>query len=55
MNIRYYIDPEPGLTHIYGHDIEETEVEEVLSTQGKIDQVARDRELQLERHRKDVT
>ncbi len=30
MNIRYYIDPETQLPHIYGHNIEETEVEEGL-------------------------
>ena len=35
MNIRYYIDPETGLPHIYGHDVEETEVEEVLSSPGE--------------------
>lgn len=31
MNIRFYTDPETGLPHIYGHHVEETEVEEVLS------------------------
>ena len=35
MKIRYYIDPETGLPHIYGHDVEETEVEEVLSNNPK--------------------
>ena len=35
MNIRYYIDPETGLPHIYGHDVGETEVEEVLSKAGE--------------------
>ena len=35
MNIRYYIDPETGLPHIYGHDVEETEVGEVLSSPGE--------------------
>ena len=35
MNIRYYIDPETGLPHIYGHDVEEREVEEVLSKPGE--------------------
>jgi len=35
LNIRYYIDPETGLPHIYGHDVEETEVEEVLSNPGE--------------------
>ena len=35
MNIRYYIDPGTGLPHIYGHDVEETEMEEVLSMPGE--------------------
>jgi hypothetical protein len=35
LNIRYYIDPETELPHIYGHDIEETEVEEVLAKPGE--------------------
>ena len=35
MNIRYYVDPETGLPHIYGHEVEETEVKEVLSSSGE--------------------
>ena len=35
MNIRYYIDPETELPHIFGHDVEETDVEEVLSNPGE--------------------
>ena len=35
MNVRYYIDPETELPHIYGHDVEEAEVEEVLSNPGE--------------------
>jgi hypothetical protein len=35
LNIRYYIDPETELPHIYRHDVEETEVEEVLSNPGE--------------------
>ena len=35
MNIRYYIDPETELPHIYRHDVEETEVEDVLSNPGE--------------------
>ncbi len=35
MNIRYYIDPETELPHICGHDVEETEVEELLSNPGE--------------------
>lgn len=35
MKFRYYIDPETELPHIYGHDVEEKEVEEVLSKPGE--------------------
>jgi len=35
LNVRYYIDPETGLPHIYGHEVEEKEVEEVLSSPGE--------------------
>ena len=35
MNIRYYIDQETGLPHIYGQEVEEIEVEEVLSNPGE--------------------
>jgi hypothetical protein len=35
LNIRYYIDPETRLPHIYGHDVDETEVEEVLANPGE--------------------
>ena len=35
MNIRYHIDPETELPHIDGHDVGETEVEEVLSNPGE--------------------
>ena len=35
MNLRYYIDPETRLPHIYGHDVSEAEVEEVLSHGGE--------------------
>ena len=31
MNIRCYIDPETGLPHIYRHEVDESEVEDVLS------------------------
>jgi len=30
LNIRYYIDSETGLPHIYGHDVDEEEIEEIL-------------------------
>ena len=32
-NVRYYIDPETGLPHIYNHSVTEEEVEEVLARQ----------------------
>ena len=30
-NVRYYIDPETGMLHIYNHNVNENEVEEVLT------------------------
>lgn len=30
MNIRFYIDPETGVSHIHNHGVEEDEVEDVL-------------------------
>jgi hypothetical protein len=35
LNVRYYIDPETELHHIYCHDVGEAEVEEVLSKPGE--------------------
>lgn len=35
MRLRFYLDPETGLPHIYGHDVSETEVEEVLARPGE--------------------
>jgi hypothetical protein len=35
VKIRYYIDPEAELPHIYGHDVSEQEVEEVLRRPGE--------------------
>lgn len=35
MKIRYYIDPETELPHIYHHEVSETEVEEVLRRAGE--------------------
>ncbi|MDP3029697.1 MAG: hypothetical protein Q8O04_09425 [Deltaproteobacteria bacterium] len=35
MNIRYYIDPETGLPHIYNHNVSEGEVEDVLLKPGE--------------------
>ena len=31
MNIRFYLDPATGLPHIYNHDVDEVEVEQVLA------------------------
>jgi hypothetical protein len=30
MEIRFYIDPETGLPHLYDHDVTEAEVEDIL-------------------------
>jgi len=30
VEVRYYIDPETGQPHIYGHDVTEPEVDDVL-------------------------
>ncbi len=35
MEIRYYLDPDTGLPHIYGHGVTEAEVERVLSRPGE--------------------
>jgi Domain of unknown function (DUF4258) len=35
VRIRYYIDPETELPHIYRHDVSEAEVEEVLRRAGE--------------------
>ncbi|MGB8217752.1 MAG: DUF4258 domain-containing protein [Candidatus Methanoperedens sp.] len=35
MNIRYYIDPETGLPHIYRHEVSEDEVKDVLLKPGE--------------------
>ncbi len=35
VNIRFYIDPETGLPHIYNHNVSEAEVEEILSKPGE--------------------
>ncbi|MGR3174258.1 MAG: DUF4258 domain-containing protein [Candidatus Scalindua sp.] len=35
MKIRYYIDPETELPHIYSHDVEEREVEDVILSPGE--------------------
>lgn len=35
MRIRYYIDPETDLPHIYQHNVSEQEIEEVLRQPGE--------------------
>lgn len=35
MNVRFYVDPETNLPHIYGHQVDEREVEEVLRSPGE--------------------
>ena len=35
MKIRYYLDPETELPHIYRHNVSEHEVEEVLGRSGE--------------------
>ena len=35
MNVRFYIDPETSLPHIYGHGVTENEVEDVLTRPGE--------------------
>lgn len=35
MNIRFYIDPESGAPHINGHNVSESEVEEILARPGE--------------------
>ena len=33
--IRFYVDPETGEPHIYKHEVEESEVEEILASPGE--------------------
>jgi hypothetical protein len=35
LKIRYYIDPETELPHIYRHNVTESEVEEILTRPGE--------------------
>ena len=35
MNVRFYIDPETNLPHIYKHKVTEAEVEDILSRPGE--------------------
>ncbi len=42
MEVRYYLDPDSGQPHIYGHEVSEQEVEEVLRGRGEDLRAARD-------------
>lgn len=35
MNLRFYIDPETNLPHIYDHGVSEVEVEDILKKPGE--------------------
>ena len=35
MQVRYYIDPESGQPHIYKHEVDEAEVEDILRRPGE--------------------
>ncbi len=35
VSVRYYVDPETRLPHIYGHNVTETEVESILRKPGE--------------------
>jgi hypothetical protein len=35
MEVRYFLDPDTGQPHIYGHGVSEQEVEEVLRGRGE--------------------
>ncbi len=35
MKVRFYIDPETGVPHIYNHGVDEDQTEEVLSQAGE--------------------
>ena len=35
MDVRYYLDPDTGQPHIYGHGVSEAEVESVLRHPGE--------------------
>lgn len=41
MGVRFYLDPETGLPHIYSHSVTEQEVEDVLASPGE-DRVGRE-------------
>ena len=35
MRVRFYLDPRTGQTHIYDHNVTESEVEEILGNPGE--------------------
>jgi len=35
MEVRYYLDPETGLPHLYGHGVTEAEAEWILKNSGE--------------------
>jgi hypothetical protein len=35
MRIRFYVDQRTGLPHVYGHDVTEIEIEQVLKAPGE--------------------
>jgi len=35
MRVRFYVDPETGFPHIYGHSVTEEEVDDVLARPGE--------------------
>jgi hypothetical protein len=44
MNLRFYLDPSTGQPHIFGHGVDEDEVEEVLEAPVKTATGAKDPE-----------
>jgi len=53
LNIRYYIDPETGLPHIYNHNVTEAEVEEVLARPVRIARDMREPDWPSDRRKQD--
>lgn len=49
MDVRYFIDPDTGRPHTYGHRVAEAEVEQVLSGPGEDFPSARDSRMKLGR------
>ena len=40
MELRFYIDPDTGLPHIYGHGVSEAEVHQIMAKPGGMDDPA---------------